>query len=111
MWEPNINDWSKVKPEHSRFIFEQAEKKVDEGIKVCDALSNRIYSLITLNVGIWLALCAYLFTNIFSDDKKGYLMPTFFVALAYIFLLLIYLFRKVYPKGYFTTGSQPKDLW
>lgn len=111
MWEPTIPDWGKVKKEHVKFIFEQAEKRVDEIIKTCDNLSSRIYTLLTLHSAIWVAICGYVFSNLYKDTVEQKIITVSLVSLVVILVIMIFLFSRVYPNGYYTSGSQPKDLF
>lgn len=108
---PTIKDWSKVTTEHAKFIFEQAERKVEESIKTCDGLSSKIYTLLAINIGAWLTLCGFLFSNIYSTVKHLDLVVIASIAVLYILFIIVYGFIYVYPKGYHVPGSQPKDLF
>jgi len=39
------------------------------------------------------------------------LYPHMAFAAIYLLLIILYLFRNVYPRGYFTSGSYPEDLF
>lgn len=111
MWEPKINDWSKVTIEHAKFIFSQAEKRVDESVKTADLISSKLYNLLTLNAALFVGIGGYISSNVYKEGVSREIFSMAVIAAIYLLLIIIYIFLHIKPKGFYTSGSQPKDLF
>ncbi len=56
-------------------------------------------------------MCGYLFSNLFSEKVNEQNLYVTGVGIVYVYAIVIYIFGSLIPKGYFTSGSQPKDLF
>lgn len=96
--------------EHLKFVFSQAEKRLDESHKTFESTTTKSVTLITLIVALLSALTAYFFVN---NDFSGIFSPklfSVFVVCVYIFFVLIYIVRNILPHDYQPSGSSPSLL-
>jgi hypothetical protein len=96
--------------EHLKFVFSQAEKRLDESHKTFETTTTKSVTLITLNVALLSALTAYFFVN---NDFSGVFSPklfSVFIVCVYLFLILIYIVKNILPHDYQPSGSSPSLL-
>lgn len=96
--------------EHLKFVFSQAEKRLDESHKTFETTTTKSVTLITLIVALLSALTAYFFVN---NDFSGVFSPklfSVFVVSVYIFFVLIYIVKNILPHDYQPSGSSPSSL-
>lgn len=96
--------------EHLKFIFSQAEKRLEDSHKTFETSTTKSVTLITLTVAILSALTAYFFVN---NDFLGVFNPklfSIFVVCIYMFFILIYIIKNILPHDYHPSGSLPSLL-
>lgn len=107
---------SEVEDEHLeidalKFVFSQAEKKLDDSIKAFDATTGKSISIITLGTGLFLAQASYFFLN---NDINGTFNPklaTVFCSCLLTFGILYRILFNVTPTNYKSIGSDPSRLF
>jgi hypothetical protein len=110
-WEidPSI-DVDRVSLDDVKLIFAQAEKRLDDTIKIGEGIATKTMSMITLMAGVLLALSGFIIS-----DWKGLSLATHthwvsILGCVYILSLLIYMIRNVMPNKYKMLGSAPEWL-
>jgi len=96
--------------DHLKFVFSQAEKRLDDSNKTFDATTTKSITLITLTVALLSTLSAYFFIN---NDFSGSFDPKLFTVLTfalYSLCILIYLSKNILAHNYLPTGSLPSIL-
>ena len=96
--------------EHLKFVFSQAEKRLDDSHKTFEATTTKTVTLITLIVAILSTLSAYFFVN---NDFEGSFSPKLFTVLIlcfYSFAILVYIIKNILPHDYQPSGSSPSLL-
>ena len=111
MWkiDPAI-DINRVSLEDVKFIFNQAEKRLDDTVKTGESIASKTMSMITLMVGVLVALCGFMISdwkNLLSATHKDYAAV---IGSLYILGLYIYMIKNVLPSRYFVLGSEPEEL-
>lgn len=110
-WVADIDNEKNVTLDDLKFIFAQAEKRLDDGIKNFDATTTKSISFITLSATLLTALTAYFFVNL---DVKGAFDPKLCTVLCCCIYTAFVLYRFVsiiLPKTYQPMGSYPQDLY
>lgn len=93
-----------------KFVFTQAEKRLDDSNKTFDATTTKSVTLISLGVVILSTLTTYFFLQ---NDIEGTFNPKLFTVLmlaVYSFIVLYFLIRNILPSDYQPVGSLPSDL-
>lgn len=96
--------------EHLKFVFSQAEKRLEDSHKTFESSTSKSVTLITLIVALLSALTAYFFVN---NDFLGVFSPklfSVFIVCAYMFFVLIYIIKNILPHDYQPSGSSPSLL-
>ncbi len=112
-WQTDIDDDFPFEINALKFVFSQAEKKLEDSNKVFDATSAKSVSLIALASGIFIAQATYFFLNnyIGKDAELDPKLFTVFVSAMFVLLILSYLLNNLIPVNYHTVGSSPKRLF
>lgn len=93
-----------------KFIFSQAEKRLEDSHKTFDATTTKSVTLLTLSVAIFSTLVTYFFLQ---NDFGGSFSPKLFTIFAlsiYIFCVLFLIVKNILPRNYQPTGSLPSKL-
>lgn len=93
-----------------KFVFYQAEKRLEDSHKTYDSTTGKSITLITLTVAIFSTLAAFFFLH---NDTSGSFDPKLFTVLIlsfYIFYILTQLIRNILPGDYQPNGTLPSDL-
>lgn len=103
-------DVDRVSLEDVKFIFSQAEKRLDDTVKTGESIAAKTMSMITLMAGVLIALSGFIIS-----DWKGTpaATPKDYVAILgaiYIFGLFVYVINNVLPNKYYVLGSEPEEL-
>ena len=98
--DPSI-DVNRISLEDVKLIFAQAEKRLDDTVKTGELIAGKTMTLMTLMVGILVALSGFLISN-----WNGWTQLTAkeFVAMIgalYIVVLFTYMLKNVLPNDYF----------
>lgn len=111
MWkiDPSI-DINRVSLEDVKFVFSQAEKRLDDTVKTGESIASKTMSMITLMAGVLIALSGYTIS-----DWKGLAVATdkdivAILGSLYILGLFMYMLKNVMPNEYFVLGSEPDQL-
>lgn len=114
----NDNDWRAIiDNEHNvtinsaKFIFAQAEKRLDDTIKTFDALTTKAIALISFSGVVLSTLMAYFFVNFDPSGQYDVKLITSFICAFYTASVLVNFINIVLPKVYFPMGSLPQDLY
>lgn len=111
MWkiDPSI-DINRVSLEDVKFVFSQAEKRLDDTVKTGESIASKTMSMITLMAGVLIALSGYTISDwkglAFATDKDIVAI----LGSLYILGLFIYMVKNVMPNDYFVLGSEPDQL-
>jgi hypothetical protein len=109
-WNIEILNFKNVSLDDAKFLFSQAEKKLDDTVKVGDSVTNRSYTIISILVGLLIALSGYFFNSVITAGIKDGKTALSLIAICYLLVCLFVLLTNIFPKSYYTLGSQPKDL-
>ncbi len=96
--------------DHLKFVFNQADKRLDDSHKTFDATTTKTITLITLAVALLSGMAAYFFAN---NDFSGSFSPklgTVLILCAYTYYILAVLIRNILPHNYQPSGSLPSLL-
>lgn len=96
--------------EHLKFVFSQADKRLDDSHKTFDATTTKTVTLITLAVALLSGMVAYFFAN---NDFSGSFSPklaTALISCGYVYYILSVLIRNILPRNYQPSGSLPSLL-
>lgn len=109
-WKTDIDNFENLTVEDAKFLFSQAEKKLDDTIKVSESITNRSYSIITLLVGILSATSGIFLKSIIENGIKYYQSILTIVAILYLIGCLFLLIWNISATKYWTLGSEPQHL-
>jgi len=110
-WSIQLSNENNVTLDDVKFIFSQAEKRLDDTIKTGESIASKTTTLLTLMTGIIVGVSAYLinkWTDFKTFDNKTIIAA---VSIIYVFFVLVYMIRNVLPNHYYVAGSLPKDLF
>jgi predicted PurR-regulated permease PerM len=110
-WTADIDNVQNVALDDLKFIFNQAEKLLDDSIKNFDATTSKSISLITLSATLLTALAAYFFVNLDPHGNFSPKLATVMTCCIYTTAVLIQFIYIVLPKSYNPVGSFPQDLY
>jgi len=109
-WKTDIVKFENITVEDVKFLFSQAEKKLDDTIKVSEAITTRSYTIITLLVGILSATTAILLKSLIDNGVKNYQSVLIITAIVYLIICLLFLIWNISATKYWTLGSEPQYL-
>ncbi len=111
MWkiDPSI-DVNRVSLEDVKFIFSQAEKRLDDTVKTGESIASKTMSMITLMVGVLIALSGFMISDWKSLPSATHKDYTAVIGSIYILGLFIYMVNNVLPSRNFVLGSEPEEL-
>jgi len=110
-WKIAVSNENNVTIEDVKFIYSQAEKRLDDTIKTGETIASKTTTILTLMTGIIVGVSAYIvnkWEGLTSVDNK-IIVST--IAIIYVALVLVYMIRNVLPNHYHVAGSLPKDLF
>ncbi|WP_288429448.1 hypothetical protein [uncultured Spirosoma sp.] len=110
-WQTDVDDSFECELDALKFIFAQAEKKLEDSNKVFEVTTTKSVSIIALLSSIFIAQSAYFFL---SNDLQGKFDPKLFAVFCSAFmslLILRYLLNNILPVRYHTIGSSPNRLF
>ncbi len=94
-----------------KFIFGQAEKRMDDGIKNFDATTTKSINFIALSAALLTAMSAYFFTNFDPQGQYSPKLLTVAVACLYTAVVLYRFVGIILPKTYQPIGTYPQFLF
>jgi len=103
-------DVDRISLDDVKFIFTQAEKRLDDTVKTGESIASRTMAMVTLLAGVLIALSGFIISNwksLRSATHKDYVA---ILGCLYIISLFIYMVKNVLPNKYFVLGSQPENL-
>lgn len=111
MWriDPTI-DPNRVGLEEVKFIFAQAEKRLDDTIKEWESLNSRTISMITLMAGVLIGLSSYIISNWRGWPSANNKDLVAFIGSLYILGLFFYMSIDILEEKRFPLGSNPEDI-
>lgn len=109
-WKATLPDEHNITLDDLKFVFYQAEKRLDDGIKNYDATTSKSITFITLTATLLTALSAYFFSQFVPGGVFDPKLCTVFVCIIYTSILLARFVYIVLPKFYQPIGSYPQDL-
>ncbi|HYF32814.1 MAG TPA: hypothetical protein VD993_16935 [Chitinophagaceae bacterium] len=110
-WKIELSNESNVRLEDTKFIFSQAEKRLEDTIKTGETIAAKTITILTLMTAIIVGIGAFVinkWTNFKTIDNKV-IVSAF--GIIYITLVVVYMIRNVLPNHYHVLGSMPKDLF
>ncbi len=110
-WQAELQFKNKLTISEAKFIFEQAEKMLNDSVASSETIVGRMNTLITLITGSLLALMGYIISKWSKPFVFDHGMLTAIVGICYLFLLAVFSFVNNQPKDYLLPGSLPKDLF
>ena len=110
-WKISMQCENNASIDDLKYIFNQAEKRLESTIKNSDNISTKTYTLLTALLAIITALCAYFISNWKSfdsiDNKQALAVLTILYAIMTAFSIL----KNVLPVSYHPMGTMPKDIF
>ncbi len=110
-WKINIANENNVTLEDVKFIFEQAEKRLDDTVKTGASISSKNTGILTVMTGVIIALSSYVIDKWVSFSSVDNKIFVSFVAVAYISALIAYMIKNILPSHYHVVGSLPQELF
>jgi len=110
-WSPKISNQQKVSAEHTKFIFEQAEKFLKDSIETGALIVARLNVLINILSGIIVGIVAFLIAQWQKTHTSDQIFITSVVGASYLFLVSIFAVWNIKPYTYKINGSLPVDLF
>lgn len=110
-WKIQLSNESNVTIDDVRFIFSQAEKRLDDTIKTGETIASKTTTILTVMIAVIVGVSAFLinkWTGFAEIDNKIIVSA---VAIIYVALVLVYMIKNVLPNHYYVGGSLPKDLF
>lgn len=93
-----------------RFVFAQAEKRLDDSVKTGELITSRTMTLMTLMAGLLIALSGFFISNWNGWAKLNARVLVSLIGVLYILGTVTYMLKNVLPDEYFVLGSYPRDL-
>lgn len=110
-WKIAVSNESNISLDDVKFIFYQAEKRLESTIKNSDNVSTKTLSIVAALLAIITGCCAYIISNWVSLEKMNNKSITASIAVVYAILIGGYMIKNVLPAAYHSMGSMPKDLF
>lgn len=112
-WKANLlpENEKNVTIDDLKFIFGQAEKRMDDGIKNFDATTTKSVNFITFSTAILTALSAYFFSKFDPHGNFDEKLCTVLFCCLYTGYVLYRFVSIVLPKDYQPIGTFPQDLF
>ena len=111
MWKIDSSiDVNRVTLEDVKFIFTQAEKRLDDTVKTGESIASKTMSMITLMAGVLIALSGFTISNWKGFSEATHKDSVAIIGSLYILGLFIYMVNNVMPNKYFVLGSEPEEL-
>ena len=107
--DPSI-DVNRISLEDVKLIFAQAEKRLDDTVKTGELIAGKTMTLMTLMVGILVALSGFLISNWSGWAQLNAREFVAMIGALYIVVLFTYMLKNVLPNDYFVLGSDPRHL-
>jgi hypothetical protein len=111
MWkiDPAI-DVDRVSLEDVKFIFSQAEKRLDDTVKTGESIASKTMSMFTVMAGVLIALSGYAISNWKGFQSANEKDLVAIIGSLYILSLFFYMLTNVLPNKYHVLGSEPDLL-
>jgi hypothetical protein len=103
-------DVDRVTLEDVKFIFSQAEKRLDDTVKTGESIASKTMSMITLLAGVLIALSGYMISNWKGMASASHKDEVAIIGSLYSIALSIYMIRNVLPNKYYVLGSEPEIM-
>jgi hypothetical protein len=107
--DPSI-DVERVTLEDVKFIFSQAEKRLDDTVKTGENIASKTMSMITLLAGVLIALSGYMISNWKGMAAASHKDEVAIIGSLYSIVLSIFMIRNVLPNNYYVLGSEPEIM-
>lgn len=98
----------KLTIEEAKFIFEHAEKQLQDSLDTNQLIITRTSTLITVTLALLLGLIGYAINKYQTIGHFDNLITSALFGSLYLFILSIWLTNNIRPKQYSITGSEPK---
>ncbi len=108
--EKIVNDeyLEKLSIEEAKFIFDHAEKQLEDSLETNQLIITRTSTLITVTLALLLGLIGYAINRYQTMDRFDNLVTTALFGTLYLFVLSVWLTDNIRPKQYSVPGSEPK---
>lgn len=110
-WKTDIADDFEFHPDSLKFIFAQAEKKLEETNKVYESTTTKSITLITLLSGLFITQSTYFVANNNFNGSFNPKLAAVLLSAILTFLLLRYIVVNILPTSYHSIGSLPSRLF
>jgi hypothetical protein len=109
-WQVPLADKNALTIEDAHFIFDQAEKLLNDSVATSQNIVSRMNTLITLITAALLAIFGFIISKLGSTSIGDPVFITAITASIGLYILAIFSFSNTAPKTYLLPGSVPKDL-
>lgn len=92
----------------AKFIFDHAEKQLKDLIDTGNIITTRTTTLITVVVGLLIAIISYFINRWDTKQYFDSLTTTSIIVVIYLLVICFYLRMNILPKEYAVPGAAPK---
>jgi hypothetical protein len=110
-WKAQNEYKFKTTPEEDKFIFEQAEKKLNELLTSSDLVVSRSTTLISLNVGLLVGLISFSVNRYGTINRLDSFISMSIVGVIYLFIVIWYISKNIKGVDHSTIGASPRILF
>lgn len=106
IWQPNIQDWTKIDPDSANLFIAQAESRLKETTDTYNLTSTRTENYLAIVIALIAGAIGYIFAG-----EKPYLQATSTFALVPTLIAAYYLAKNLTQFTVYTVGDEPKAIF
>jgi hypothetical protein len=106
---PKIENFDFVSIDDVKFIFYQAEKRLDDILKIGDNINAKTYTVISIITALLIGLLGTLVSKISKNEFDAISLTTF-IGSIYLLLMLKHAIKNILPFNYQSLGTQPNEM-
>jgi hypothetical protein len=106
-WNVPVECLNKISLEDAKFIFDHAEKQLQDTVNSSDIIVARTTTLITVSVAFLTALIGYSISRLDNYKSHDKIFITAAISAMCVFLICLYLKKNIQPKNYAIIGAEP----
>jgi len=103
-------DVDRISLDDVKFVFAQAEKRLDDTVKRGELIANRTITLMTLMTGVLIALSGFFVSNWNGWPVLNAKTLVSFVGAIYMLSIVTYMLKNILSNEYYVLGSKPREL-
>lgn len=110
-WTGKVENKLVTSPWTDKFIFDETEKKLKEILSVGDSIVSRATTLITIMVGLLVALVGFSINRYITECRLDYFNYSSIITIFYLYIVLIYSMHNIKGQKYMGIGASPEILF